>query len=109
MVHLPEPPGAVPAGNHRAAARWPHDQGPAAHLALHPQRQSRQQRDPGLRLRLLQLQVLEVRLLTRRRAWVFLTLVAVTAFALLSVQAGAERKQIGNLIVSLDGGISPKA
>jgi hypothetical protein len=47
--------------------------------------------------------------LTRRRAWVVLTLVAVTAFALLSVQAGAERKQIGNLIVSLDGGISPKA
>ena len=43
-----------------------------------------------------------------RRTWVFLTLATVALFALLSVQAGAERSQQGNLIVSLDGGITPK-
>jgi hypothetical protein len=46
--------------------------------------------------------------LTRRRTWVLLTLVAVALLSFFSVQAGAERSQRGNLIVSLDGGITPK-
>jgi hypothetical protein len=46
--------------------------------------------------------------LTRRRAWVLLTLVALALLSLFAVQAGAERAQSGNLQVSLDGGISPE-
>jgi hypothetical protein len=43
----------------------------------------------------------------RGRAWALPALAAVGVLALLAGQAGAERSQRGNLIVSLDGGISP--
>jgi hypothetical protein len=46
--------------------------------------------------------------LKRRRAWAFPLLASVALLTLFSVQAGAERAQRGNLIVTLDGGISPK-
>jgi hypothetical protein len=39
---------------------------------------------------------------------VFLALVAIALLTIFSVEAGAERTQKGNLVVSLDGGISPK-
>jgi hypothetical protein len=44
-----------------------------------------------------------------RRARALPALVAVAILTLLVSQAGAERSQRGNLIVSLDGGITPKA
>jgi hypothetical protein len=46
--------------------------------------------------------------LTRRRAWALLSATALATLLLFSVQAGAERSQRGNLIVTLDGGITPK-
>jgi hypothetical protein len=45
----------------------------------------------------------------RRWTSVVIGLPTVAMLALFSVQAGAERSQQGNLIVSLDGGITPKA
>ncbi len=44
----------------------------------------------------------------RRRAWPVLTLVAVAALALGTGPAAAERAQDENVIVSVDGGITPK-
>ena len=44
----------------------------------------------------------------RRRAWALSALAAVATLTLLGSQAGAERSQQGNLIVTLNGGISPK-
>ena len=67
VVRLPEDAGVLPAADHRAAARRPRDPGPAADRPLHPQRQPGQQRGPRLRLRLLQLQVLQLRM--RRRGY----------------------------------------
>ena len=73
--------------------RRAHDQGAAPDRPLHPQRQPRQQRHPRLRLRLLQLQVLEVRMMMNRRgAWLWPGRPR-AALCLLSVQAGAERAQ----------------
>jgi hypothetical protein len=45
----------------------------------------------------------------RRRTRAVLALAAGTLLTVFAVQAGAERAQQGNLIVTLDGGISPKA
>jgi hypothetical protein len=42
-----------------------------------------------------------------RRAWGVLLLVALLALGLVAIPAGAERAQSGNLIVSLDGGVTP--
>lgn len=47
--------------------------------------------------------------MTSRRTWLALTLAAVVALALGAGPAGAERSQDANLIVSLNGGIAPKA
>jgi hypothetical protein len=44
----------------------------------------------------------------RRRTWALLVFAAIAMLSLFAVQAGAERSQRGNLIVTLDGGISPK-
>ncbi len=46
-------------------------------------------------------------IVSRFRAWPAITLVALAALALLIAPAGAERTQTGNLIVSINGGISP--
>jgi len=43
-----------------------------------------------------------------RRGWALLAVAALSLLTFFSVQAGAERAQRGNLIVTLDGGISPK-
>ena len=44
----------------------------------------------------------------RRRVWALLALAVVATLTLVGGQAGAERAQRGNLIVTLDGGITPK-
>ncbi len=43
------------------------------------------------------------------RRWAALTLAVAALLALFAVQAAAERSQQGNLIVTLDGGITPKS
>jgi hypothetical protein len=45
----------------------------------------------------------------RRRAWLCLTLAGAVALALGAGPAGAERAQEANLVVTLNGGIAPKA
>lgn len=45
----------------------------------------------------------------RRRTWAAAALAAAATFSLAAVHAFAERAQQGNLIVTLDGGITPKA
>jgi hypothetical protein len=45
----------------------------------------------------------------RGRRWAALTLAVVALLCLFAIQAAAERSQQGNLIVTLDGGITPKA
>jgi RND superfamily putative drug exporter len=114
VVRLPETAGVLPGADHRPAAPGACDQGAATDLALHPQRQSRQQRRARLRVQLLQLQVLEVRViwpLTGRafRAASSTLLLAAGLAAIGSGQAHGERAQHGNLILSLDGGLSPLA
>jgi hypothetical protein len=44
----------------------------------------------------------------RRRLWLLCALASLVAFALVSVPAGAERAQSGSLVISLEGGISPR-
>jgi hypothetical protein len=47
-------------------------------------------------------------MIRRRGGWLLLTVAVVSMLSLIGGQAGAERSQRGNLIVTLDGGITPR-